>query len=327
MAESQRVIWRKQNLRELPKFRDGLSYLYLEHTRVEVQDRAIACLHVQGMVDVPVAALGVLLLGPGTTVTHAAMRALADSGCSVVWVGEDGTRCYASGTGEARSSKRLQQQVRLWTDDEARLRVVREMYALRFSKRPAKHLTLRQIRGMEGARVRDTYARASEQSGVPWSGRDYQRESWKAADPVNRAISSGNACLYGLAHAAILSGGYSPALGFIHTGKQLSFVYDIADLYKTEMVVPAAFQAVSELPENIESRVRAKVRAEITRTRLLERMVNDLHALMEADPEGEDPFEADEARPGDLWDPEGDVEGGVAYGGDRVGEHAAEPEG
>lgn len=327
MAESQRVIWRKQNLRELPKFRDGLSYLYLEHTHIEVQDRAITCLHAQGMVDVPVAALGVLLLGPGTTVTHAAMRALAESGCSVVWVGEDGTRCYASGTGETRSSKRLQQQVRLWSDEEARLRVVREMYALRFSTRPAKHLTLRQIRGMEGVRVRDTYARASEQSGVPWSGREYKRQSWKAADPVNRAISSGNACLYGLAHAAILSGGYSPALGFIHTGKQLSFVYDIADLYKIDLVVPAAFEAVSELPENIESRVRAKVRAEITRTRLLERMVNDLHALMEADPVEEDPFEEDGALPGDLWDPEGDVEGGVAYGSDRFGEHAAQPEG
>ncbi|MBB6100007.1 CRISPR-associated protein Cas1 [Deinobacterium chartae] len=321
-SESQRIIWTRQNLRELPKFRDGLSYLYLEHARLEVQERAITCLQPRGAVDIPVAALGVLLLGPGTTVTHAAIKALADGGCTVLWVGEDSTRLYAGGLGETRSSARLQRQVLLWAHETSRLRVVRAMYALRFGHSVPGHLTLRQIRGMEGARVRDAYARASRESGVPWSGRTYRRNNW-GADPINRALSAGNTCLYGLAHAAILSGGYSPALGFIHTGRQLSFVYDIADLYKTDYVVPAAFEAVSELPESIESRVRTLLRARITRTRLLERMVSDLHALMDADP-NED--ETDAADPGELWDPDGNVPGGVAYDGDRPGERADEPE-
>ena len=312
---SQRLIWNKQNLRELPKFRDGLSYLYLEHTRVEVQDRAITVLGAHGAADVPSAALGVLLLGPGTTVTHAAMKSLADGGCSVLWVGEDGTRFYAGGVGESRSSRGLQQQVKLWSDPGSHLGVVRRMYGLRFPEVLPDDLTLRQIRGREGARVRDIYAKASRESCVPWGGRSYKRDDWSRADPVNRAISAGNACLYGLAHAAILSGGYSPALGFVHTGKQLSFVYDIADLYKTELVVPLAFEAVADLPESIEARVRGKLREAIKEQRLLERMVNDLHGLMGTVPE-DTTFDDDASKPGDLWDPEGSVEGGVNHDGD-----------
>lgn len=313
-SSSQRIIWSKQNLRELPKFRDGLSYLYLEYARIEVQDRAITVMNPSGATDVPTAALSVLLLGPGTTVTHAAIRALADGGCSVLWVGEDGTRLYAGGTGESRSSRGLQQQVRLWADPGSHLQVVRQMYSLRFPEVLPAGLTLRQIRGREGARVRDLYAQASRDSGVPWTGRSYKRDQWSRADPVNRAISAGNACLYGLAHAAILSGGYSPALGFIHTGKQLSFVYDIADLYKTDLVVPLAFEAVADLPENIESCVRAKLRQAITQTRLLERMVSDLHDLMGTTEESA--FEDDALEPGELWDPGGNVRGGVNHDGD-----------
>lgn len=313
-TDSQRIIWSKQNLRELPKFRDGLSYLYLEYARIEVQDRAITVLNPSGATDVPTAALGVLLLGPGTTVTHAAMKSLAEGGCSVLWVGEDGTRLYAGGTGESRSSRGLQQQVRLWADPDSHLQVVRQMYSLRFPDPLPESLTLRQIRGREGARVRDLYARASRDSGVPWEGRSYKRDEWNRTDPVNRAISAGNACLYGLAHAAILSGGYSPALGFVHTGKQLSFVYDIADLYKTDLVVPIAFEAVADLPENIESRVRSKLRQAITEQRLLERMVSDLHSLMHTVEDSA--YDGDAARPGDLWDPDGDIEGGVNHDGD-----------
>ena len=321
----QKIIWTKQNLRELPKFRDGLSYLYLQFARIEVQDRSIAIMTPDGVTDIPTAALGVLLLGPGTTVTHAAMKALADVGCSILWVGEDGTRLYAGGTGESRSSKGLQQQVRLWADPSGHMRVVRRMYGLRFDEPLPTSLSLKQIRGREGARVRDIYARASRETAVPWQGRVYKIDDWSKADPVNRAISAGNHCLYGLAHAAILSGGYSPALGFVHTGKQLSFVYDIADLYKIDLVVPLAFESVAELPDKIEATIRAKLRQVITAQKLLARMVSDIHDLMDTRPEdaeaGDDP-----SRPGELWDPDGDIQGGVNHDGDDSGEGAAQPE-
>jgi len=310
--------WESRNLQELPKFRDGLSYLYLEHARVEQDAQSIVWFTEDGMTAVSAASLGTLLLGPGTSVTHAAVKALAENGCSISWTGEDVTRMYACGTGETRSSEHLGRQAFAWADPKNHLEVVRRMYALRFPEPLAPGLSLQQIRGKEGARVRDAYARFSQETGVPWNGRNYQRGEWGAADPINRALSSGNACLYGVAHAAIVSSGYSPGLGFIHVGKQLSFVYDIADLYKMETVVPAAFKTVAGSSEAVEKRMRATLRAELRDNRTLERIVADLHALFDRLGEeggeiNEGRFDADGAAPGDLWDEDGPVEGGVSW--------------
>ena len=319
-----------RNLRELPKFCDGLSYLYIEHAVVEQEAGGIGIYDQQGLTLAPVAGLGVLFLGPGTRITHAAIRLLAENGCTVVWVGEGMARFYAQGLGDTRSAARLQRQALAWADPALHLQVVLRLYRMRFAEPLPQGLTLKQIRGLEGVRVRETYARWSRETGVPWYGRSYDRGNWRAADPVNRALSAGAAYLYGLAHAAIVSMGYSPALGLIHTGRLLSFVYDIADLYKADYLVPAAFRTVAESPEGVERRVRKALREAIQQGRLLERMAEDLLNLFlglglpeeEAGDAQEDP-----ARPGALWDPEGEVEGGVAYGGDDSGEGAEELEG
>lgn len=307
------------NLQELPKFRDGLSYLYLEHGRLEQQDQAVAFYTQEGVISIPAAALGVLLLGPGTSVTHAAIRQLANNGCSVFWVGEEMVRFYASGMGETRSSAHLMRQVQAWADPQAHLEVVKRMYRMRFPEGLPPDLTLEQIRGREGVRVRDTYARWSRETGVPWKGRNYNRGNWAEADPINRALSAGAACLYGLCHAAIVSAGYSPALGFIHTGKQLSFVYDIADLYKAETLIPTAFQVVAESEHGVERRVRYALRDQLKRVNFLERVVDDLHRLFDG-LEIPDPYAADPAAPGELWDPGGNLQGGVMYGLDTEDE-------
>lgn len=173
-----------RNLQELPRFRDGLSYLYLEHGRLEQQDQAVAFWGSEGVVSIPVAALGVLMLGPGTVVTHAAMRQLANNGCSVLWVGEDMVRFYAGGIGETRASANLMRQVRAWADPEAHLEVVKRLYGLRFPEPLSPELSLEQIRGLEGVRVRDTYTRWSRKTGVEWRGRKYDRGNWAAADPA-----------------------------------------------------------------------------------------------------------------------------------------------
>ncbi|AWR87918.1 type I-E CRISPR-associated endonuclease Cas1e [Meiothermus taiwanensis] len=314
-----------RNLQELPKFRDGLSYLYLEHGRLEQQDQAVAYYSQEGVVAIPAAALGVLMLGPGTSITHAAIRQLANNGCSVFWVGEEMVRFYASGMGETRSSANLMRQVRAWADPEAHLEVVKRLYRLRFPEPLSPELSLEQIRGRKGCGCA-RYARWSRETGVEWKGRNYQRGNWAAADPINRAISAGAACLYGLAHAAILSAGYSPALGFIHTGKQLSFVYDVADIYKAETLIPTAFRVVAESDVGVERRVRHTLREQLKEVKLLERIVSDLHSLFDA-LETPDPYAADPAAPGDLWDPDGPVPGGIAYGSDRPGEGTQDPEG
>jgi CRISPR-associated protein Cas1 len=217
-----------------------VSYLYVEHCRIDQEDKAIALHDKNGKTPVPCASLVMLMLGPGTSITHAAIRALADNGCLVIWSGEENVRFYAQGMGETRSARNLLRQARLCSNPDRRLQVVLRMYQHRFDEPLGGGMTLRQIRGREGIRVRESYARASRATGVPWHGRSYVSTNWAAADPVNRALSCANSCLYGICHAAIVSMGYSPALGFIHTGKMLSFVYDIADLYKADLTIPLA---------------------------------------------------------------------------------------
>jgi CRISPR-associated protein Cas1 len=311
------------DLHILPKVRDSWSYLYVEHCRVEQEAKAIALFDEAGVVSAPCATLTLLMLGPGTSVSHAAIRQLAEAGCLVCWTGEEGVRFYAQGLGETRSAGGLIRQAWLASDPGRRLEVALRMYRRRFHEPLSEGLTLQQVRGREGIRVRESYARASRETGVPWAGRSYRRDRWADADPVNRALSCANSCLYGVCHAAIVAAGYSPGLGFIHTGKQLSFVYDIADLYKADVAIPAAFRAAAEGSTGLESRVRHACRDTFREERLLARIVPDIQAVLSVDLPGDPGFDADAALPGGLWDPElGSVAGGVNHS-DGVGSDAA----
>ncbi|NLH48530.1 MAG: type I-E CRISPR-associated endonuclease Cas1 [Myxococcales bacterium] len=321
-----------KDLHELPKVRDGLSFLYVEHARLDREGGAVAIYDENGVTPAPAAALALLLLGPGTAITHEAVKTLAENGCTILWCGEGAVRCYAQGMGETRKADKLLRQAELYADPTLRLQVAMRMYRMRFVQPLPADLTIEQLRGMEGVRVRQAYAEAAQRYGVIWSGRNYQRGDWTAADPVNRALSAANSCLYGLCHAAIVSAGYSPAIGFIHTGKQLSFVYDIADLYKMDVSVPIAFRVAGEGVAELEREVRRLCRDAFREVRLLDRVVPDLARALDIDESldetTEKNFDADAAEPGGLWDPSaGTLEGGMNYGGDDSGEHPAEPAG
>ncbi|HSU61818.1 MAG TPA: type I-E CRISPR-associated endonuclease Cas1e [Bryobacteraceae bacterium] len=310
-----------KDLHLLPKVRDSWSYLYVEHCRVDQESKAIAIHDASGRTPVPCTMLTLLMLGPGTTITQAAVRTLAENGCLVMWCGEEAVRFYAVGLGETRSSRNLMAQARLWADEQSRLGVVMRMYRQRFDEVLPESLMIEQLRGREGIRVRRAYAELSEKTGVPWKMREYKSANWRGADPINRALSCANSCLYGLCHAAIVAAGFSPALGFVHTGKMLSFVYDVADLYKTEVTIPVAFGTVQQGDGMIETRVRKKCRDVFFETRLLERIVPDLYQVLGitgATPVAEaetDLLDEDDAVPGGLWDPVADTAaGGVNYG-------------
>ena len=292
-----------RDLHELPRFDDKLSYLYVERAAIEQQDKAIAVHQADGSTSVPAASLAVLILGPGTKITHAAVKALADNNCQVIWAGERGVRFYAHGLGGSRHSRNLIRQARLVSNDVTRLQVVIRMYALRFEEPLDGSLTLQQIRGKEGVRVRQSYADASRRTGVAWHGRSYKRSRWDAADPINRALSAANACLYGLVHAAVLSGGYSPALGFIHTGKQLSFIYDVADLYKADVTIPLAFDVVASGPTAVERPVRIACRERFRKDKLIQRILPDIRTVLDVPEAGTDEYADDAARPAELWTP------------------------
>lgn len=307
-----------KDLHALPRVRDSLTYLYVEHCRVEQEAKSITIFDQRGSVAIPCAALSLLLLGPGTMVSHAAMRALAENGCMVSWTGEGGVRLYAHSTGETRSARNLLRQAALCSDPSTRMDVINRMYRLRFTDELPDGLSLQQLRGREGLRVRAAYARASASTGVEWHGRYYHRGDWRRADPINRALSTATSALYGVCHAAIVAAGYSPGLGFIHTGKMLSFVYDIADLYKAEIAIPAAFQAVAEGETGIESRVRQACRNLFYRERLLDRLIPDIGRVLGTDIQHAQVYELDDdgpvPSPGWLWDDSGEVvRGGVSH--------------
>ena len=300
-----------QDLHELPKLRDSVSYLYVEHAILDRKDSAVEFIKKEGRTLVPVASLCVLMLGPGTSITHAAIKTLAEAGCSVLWTGEEFMRYYAQGMGETRKAYHLLRQAELVSDPHQRMHVVRRMYQKRFEWNLDPALSIEQVRGMEGVRVREAYAEASRKYNVPWEGRKYDRQNWGAGDPVNRALSAANALLNGVCHAGIVSGGYSPGLGFIHTGKQLSFVYDIADLYKAELTIPIAFQVVAESLQNDERRARMACREKFKEAKLLDRILPDIDELlgiqMDASVEPGD-IDADPGLPELLWSPPGAIE-------------------
>lgn len=288
-----------KDLHELPKLRDSLSYLYIEHANIEQDDQAIVAIQKDGRIPIPIASMTVLMLGPGTTLTHAAVKAIANNGCMVIWCGERASRFYAHGMGETRNASNLLLQARLCMDEALHLEVVRRMYTRRFSDLDCSTMTLQQIRGLEGIRVREAYRQASKQYGIKWRGRDYKSTEWDRADEINIALSTANSCLYGLCHAAIVSLGYSSGLGFVHTGKMLSFVYDIADIYKAETTIPAAFETVSHSNDDLERAVRIACRKTFRDRAILKNIAKDIEWIFQVS-NTNDEINLDSV--GDLWD-------------------------
>lgn len=269
-----------RTLHELPRFQDRWSYLYLEMGRLDVDGDSLGFHQAEAVTPVPIDQLSVVMLGPGSTITHAAIKALAGNNCLLAWTGQDGIRLYAASLGGTYSARRVIRQAKLVSDDAKRLEVAWRMYNFRFNEPVPTIVSLEGIRGMEGIRVRRAYANASEKYGVEWKGRRYDQDDWNKGDPVNRALSAANACLYGICHASILSAGYSPALGFVHTGKMLSFVYDIADLYKTELTVPVAFKLAALNPPELEREVRMECRKAFYDFKLMERLIPDIAEVL-----------------------------------------------
>jgi CRISPR-associated protein Cas1 len=272
----------RPELQELPQISDRMSFLYLERCKLSREDSAIVVRDEKGSILIPAAAFSVLLLGPGTDVTHRAVELIGDMGVCMIWVGEKGVRYYAGGRPLTHRSALLLKQAELVSNQRGHLDVVRAMYAMRFPGEDVSKLTMQQLRGREGARVRKAYYAASKKTGISWDGRDYDPQHFETGSPVNQALTAGNACLYGLAHAVIFALGCSPGLGFVHVGHENSFVYDIADLYKAELVIPLAFEVAAENPLDLPSVMRRKMRDAMTNARILERMVKDIRTLLYA---------------------------------------------
>ena len=263
--------------------KERLSILFVEKGQLDVLDGAFVVVDKTGVrTHIPVGGVACLMLEIGTRISHAAVRLAAQVGTLLVWVGEAGVRFYSAGQPGGARADRLLYQAALALDEDSRLKVVREMYRLRFGDEPPARRSVEQLRGIEGARVRALYKLLAGKYGVQWKQRNYDVQDWATADLPNRCLSAATSCLYGITEAAVLAAGYAPALGFIHTGKPLSFVYDIADLYKFETVVPVAFSVAARDPQHPEREIRLQCRDMFRKTRLLERIIPDIESILAA---------------------------------------------
>jgi CRISPR-associated protein Cas1 len=269
--------------------KDRASIIFLEYGQVDVLDGAFVLIDAAGVrVQIPVGGLACIMLEPGTRISHAAVALAARVGCLLVWVGEGAVRLYSSGQPGGARADRLLYQARCALDETARLNVVREMFRIRFGEAAPPKRSVDQLRGIEGVRVRTLYKGLAKQYGIEWSARRYDPKDWGVADTPNRCLSSGTACLYGLSEAAILAAGYAPAIGFLHRGRPLSFVYDIADIMKFETVVPAAFQVAArvmkgKLPvSSAEREVRIACREIFRKTNTLDRVIPIIQQVLAA---------------------------------------------
>ncbi len=243
----------KPEIQVLPRVQDRMTFIYLERCKINRDNGAITVKDENGITHIPAAAISVVLLGPGTDVTHRTMELMGDAGVTVIWVGEHGVRYYAHGKALTNHATLLIKQAQLVSNEKKHIQVARMMYQMRFPNEDVSKLTMQQLRGREGSRVRAVYREQSKKWNVPWKRRDYRPEDYEGGDPVNKALSAGNACLYGLAHAVVCALGCSPGLGFVHVGHELSFVYDIADLYKADTTIPIAFEMAAENTDDIGS--------------------------------------------------------------------------
>jgi len=269
-------------LKPIP-MKDRVSVIFVDKGHLDVLDGAFVVVDKNGVrTHIPVGGVACLMLEPGSRVSHAAVVLAARVGCLLVWVGDGGVRLYASGQPGGARADRLLYQAKLALDDTARLKVVRKMYAIRFKEEPPERRSIEQLRGIEGVRVRKMYELLARQYGVTWKSRNYDYTEWESGDVPNRCLSSATACLYGICEAAILAAGYAPAVGFIHTGKPQSFVYDIADVFKFETVVPVAFRIAAKKPREPEREVRIACRDAFRQSKILARIIPTIEEILHA---------------------------------------------
>lgn len=268
--------------------RERAALVFIERAQIDVKDGAFVAIDADNRrTHIPVGGLACLMLEPGARISHAAVALAARTGTLVTWVGEAGVRLYSAGQPGGARSDRLLWQAQTALDDQARLKVVRKMYAMRFDEDPPERRSVDQLRGIEGQRVRNFYKLLARKFDVEWKGRRYDSGDWDSADLTNRCLSSATSCLHGLAEAAVLAAGYAPSIGFLHTGKPRSFVYDIADLWKFETVVPEAFRVAGQansgkLDMAPERAVRLACRDAFRKTGLLKKIIPGIENVLAA---------------------------------------------
>jgi len=281
MADNQRLFV-KITRESLPQVKDKYPFIYLERGRLEIDDSSLKWLDADGnVVRLPVATINTLLLGPGTSLTHEAVKTAAAANCAICWVGEDSLLFYAAGFLPTATTRNLRRQMELACNHKAALEVARRMFACRFPDLDLTGKNLKEMMGMEGLRVRGLYQQKAEQYGVGWKGRQFVPGKFELADTTNQILTSSNAALYGILCSAVHAMGFSPHIGFIHSGSPLPFIYDLADLYKERLCIDLAFSLTRELAGFYNKyTVSAQFRQRVIEMDLLDQIAKDIKRLL-----------------------------------------------
>lgn len=266
----------------LPRASDRYPFIYLERGRLEIDDSSIKWIDAEGgCIRLPVATLNCLLLGPGTSVTHEAIKVASAANCHICWVGEDGLLFYAAGIVPTSNTRNLQRQALLSADPALSIAVARALFLHRFPQEDVSKKSLQELMGMEGFRVRKLYLEKAQEYGVGWKGRSFVPGKFELSDITNRVITSTNAALYGIIASVVHSLGYSPHLGFVHSGSPLPFVYDLADLYKGYFCVDLSFSLTLQLAGQYNKfTVSEAFRRRVVEKDLLGMIVSDLETFL-----------------------------------------------
>lgn len=281
MAKGERLFV-KVTRESLPQVKDKYPFLYLERGRLEIDDSSVKWIDSEAnVVPLPVATINTLLLGPGTSVTHEAIKTATAANCSVCWVGEDSLLFYAAGFLPTADTRNLKLQMALASEEGSSLKIARAMFAKRFPDAELEGKSLNSMMGMEGHRVRALYQQKAEEYGVGWKGRQFTPGKFQLSDLTNQVLTSTNAALYGILCSVVHAMGYSPHIGFIHSGSPLPFVYDLADLYKEQLCIDLAFSLSREMAGRYDKhKVSDAFRKRVIAMDLLNLVTTDVNELM-----------------------------------------------
>jgi CRISPR-associated protein Cas1 len=262
----------------LPQVKDKYPFLYLERGRLEIDDSSVKWIDGEGnVIRLPIATINTILLGPGTSVTHEAVKVMAASNCMVCWVGEDSLLFYAVGQTPTANTRNFRNQMLAAADKKKQTEVAQRMFARRFPAAELSGKSLKEMMGMEGYRVRELYEQKAKEYGAGWKGRIYTPGKFEMSDLTNKILTATNAALYGLLSSAIYSMGYSPHIGFIHSGSPLPFVYDMADIYKEKLCIDLAFSLTIKMSGLYNRhKVSGEFRKRVIEMKLLEQIGEDI---------------------------------------------------
>lgn len=232
----------------LPLVKDRYPFIYLERGRLEVDDSSVKWIDSDcNVVRIPVATISTILVGPGTSITHEAIKVLSSANTMLCWVGEDSLLYYATGISSTANTRNVRLQASFASNNRTRTEVARRMFMERFDDVDVSSCSISDLMGKEGRRVKQLYSDMAEKYKVGWQGRRYVPGAFELSDITNKVLTSANAALYALITSSVFAMGFSPYLGFVHTGSPLPFVYDIADLYKEHLCIDFAFSMTKDL--------------------------------------------------------------------------------